>query len=48
MFGEDDEDTLTPNYYGTTIEDTGPAIDKVLDHRPKEGVGKLKLSSRRR
>lgn len=41
---EDDDDEKTPDYgYVETVEDTGPAIDKVLDHRPKEGVGKLPL-----
>ena len=37
--GLSDEDTeMTPNYYYT--EDAGPAIDLVLNHRVKEGVGK--------
>lgn len=43
MFDDDDEDNTTPNYWGTTVEDTGPAIDKVLDHRPKEGIGEHRL-----
>lgn len=38
-FDEDDDESMTPNYWATTVEDTGPVIDKVLDHRPKEGVG---------
>ena len=36
---EEDEDDMTPNNYAY-IEDTGPAIDKVLDHRPKKDIGK--------
>jgi chromodomain-helicase-DNA-binding protein 1 len=42
-FEEDEEDeNMTPNYgWATTVEDTGPVIDKVLDHRPKEGIGEL-------
>ncbi|KAF2691233.1 hypothetical protein K458DRAFT_69158 [Lentithecium fluviatile CBS 122367] len=31
---EADEDDM-PNYWATTTEDTGPAIDKVLDHKEK-------------
>ncbi|KAF2002774.1 hypothetical protein P154DRAFT_544173 [Amniculicola lignicola CBS 123094] len=36
---DDDEEGMTPNYWGPTVEDTGPAIDKVIDHRPKEDSG---------
>ena len=36
---EEDDDTTTPNYW-TYAEDTSPAIDVVLNHRLKEGVGK--------
>ena len=39
--GEDDfaesEDDMTPNYWAGAVEETGPAIDKVLDHRFIEG-----------
>ncbi|KAF2199926.1 chromo domain-containing protein 1 [Delitschia confertaspora ATCC 74209] len=38
MFEEDDDENTTPNYWPTTTEDTGPGIDKVLDHRLKEGI----------
>jgi chromodomain-helicase-DNA-binding protein 1 len=38
-FVEDDDD-MTPNYWATAPEDTGPVIDKILDHRPKDGLGK--------
>lgn len=34
-----DEDDLPPNYWATAVEDTGPAIDKILDHRPKSDIG---------
>ncbi|OCK85920.1 chromo domain-containing protein 1 [Lepidopterella palustris CBS 459.81] len=37
MFEEDESELTTPNYWGTT-EDYGPAIDTILDHRPKESV----------
>ncbi|KAF2272566.1 uncharacterized protein EI97DRAFT_452925 [Westerdykella ornata] len=38
-FEEDEDEDLTPNYAWTmAAEDTGPVIDKVLDHRPKEGL----------
>ena len=36
---EEAEDDATPNYWDATVEDTGPAIDKVLDYEPKPGVG---------
>lgn len=37
---EEEEDDMTPNYWATAAEeDTGPIIDKILDHRPKEGTG---------
>ena len=39
MFDVDDDDNTTPNYWSATVEDTGPGIDKVLDHRPKEDLG---------
>jgi len=39
-FIEEDDET-TPNYWATATEDTGPVIDKILDHRPKDGSGKL-------
>jgi 6-phosphogluconate dehydrogenase len=31
---------MTPNYWAVAEEDTGPIIDKILDHRPKEGTGR--------
>jgi chromodomain-helicase-DNA-binding protein 1 len=38
-FEEEVDDDSIPNYgWNTTAEDTGPAIDVVLDHRPKEGI----------
>lgn len=39
MFEEDDDEEKTPNNWSTTVEETGPAIDKILDHRLKEGIG---------
>jgi chromodomain-helicase-DNA-binding protein 1 len=33
------EDETTPAYWATAVEDTGPVIDKILDHRPREGIG---------
>jgi chromodomain-helicase-DNA-binding protein 1 len=36
---EESEDETTPNYWAVAEEDTGPIIDKILDHRPKEGTG---------
>jgi chromodomain-helicase-DNA-binding protein 1 len=36
---EEEEDETTPNYWATAEEDTGPIIDKILDHRPKDGTG---------
>ncbi|KAJ4296768.1 ATP-dependent DNA helicase Hrp3 [Kalmusia sp. IMI 367209] len=35
---EEEADDMTPNYWAATVEDTGPAIDKVLDHRPKPDI----------
>ncbi|KAF2748148.1 hypothetical protein M011DRAFT_499340 [Sporormia fimetaria CBS 119925] len=35
-FLDDDEEDATPNHNWDAVEDAGPAIDKVLDHRPKE------------
>jgi chromodomain-helicase-DNA-binding protein 1 len=35
---EDDSETATPQYY--YVEDDSPAIDQVLNHKLKEGVGK--------
>ena len=55
-FVEDDDD-MTPNYWATAPEDTedgywanapeesGPVIDKILDHRPKDGLGKASYRS---
>jgi chromodomain-helicase-DNA-binding protein 1 len=36
---EEEEDETTPNYWAVAEEDAGPIIDKILDHRPKEGSG---------
>ncbi|KAF2637079.1 hypothetical protein P280DRAFT_492703 [Massarina eburnea CBS 473.64] len=33
---EASDDDMTPNYWATTVEETGPAIDRVLDYRPKD------------
>jgi chromodomain-helicase-DNA-binding protein 1 len=41
-FVEDDEE-ITANYWANATEETGPAIDKVLDHKPKEGIGTLNM-----
>jgi chromodomain-helicase-DNA-binding protein 1 len=37
---EDEEDDMTPNYWGAAVEDTGPGIDRVLDHRAKADIGR--------
>lgn len=36
---EEEEDDMTPNYWAAATEESGPAIDKVLDHRPKPDIG---------
>jgi chromodomain-helicase-DNA-binding protein 1 len=41
-FVEDDED-MTANYWANASEETGPVIDKVLDHKPKDGIGTLHI-----
>jgi chromodomain-helicase-DNA-binding protein 1 len=40
---EEEEDETTPNYWAVAEEDTGPIIDKILDHRPIEGTGKTNV-----
>lgn len=35
---EEDESELTPNYWAAEVEDNTPYIEKILRHRPKEGV----------
>ncbi|KAH8730976.1 P-loop containing nucleoside triphosphate hydrolase protein [Phaeosphaeriaceae sp. PMI808] len=35
---EEEEDDMTPNYWANPEEDVGPIIDKILDHRPKDGT----------
>ncbi|OCL09033.1 chromo domain-containing protein 1 [Glonium stellatum] len=39
MFDDDESELTTPNYWGAAAEDNSPAIDIVLDHRPKENSG---------
>ncbi|KAF2108545.1 chromodomain helicase-like protein [Lophiotrema nucula] len=41
QFEEDDADETTPNYWANTVEDTGPAIDRILDHRAKVDIEDL-------
>ena len=36
---EAEDDDLTPNHWAPVVEDTGPAIDKILDHRPRSDIG---------
>lgn len=36
---EEEEDDMTPNYWTAGIEESGPTIDRVLDHRPKPDIG---------
>ena len=38
MDEEEGEDELTPNYWAADVEDNSPYIEKILRHRPKEGV----------
>ena len=40
---EEDTENMTPNYWAYA-EDSGPAIDQVLNHKLKDGVGKLSHS----
>jgi chromodomain-helicase-DNA-binding protein 1 len=35
---EEDESELTPNYWGPGVEDNSPYIEKIIRHRPKEGI----------
>ncbi|KAK3496665.1 P-loop containing nucleoside triphosphate hydrolase protein [Neurospora hispaniola] len=35
---EEDDSELTPNYWSANVEDNSPYIEKILGHRPKEGV----------
>ncbi|CAI6242685.1 unnamed protein product [Periconia digitata] len=35
---EASEDDMTPNYWAAAPEETGPAIDRVLDYRAKDGI----------
>ncbi|RHZ60218.1 chromatin-remodeling ATPase CHD1 [Aspergillus thermomutatus] len=37
MFGEDPDEVMD-NYQANAVQDDGPAVDVVLNHRPKEGV----------
>lgn len=30
---------MTSAYWANAVEDAGPVIDKILDHRPKDGLG---------
>lgn len=30
---------MTSAYWANAVEDSGPVIDKILDHRPKDGLG---------
>jgi hypothetical protein len=41
----EDDDEITANYWANAVEENGPVIDKVLDHRPKEGIGTLHVRS---
>jgi chromodomain-helicase-DNA-binding protein 1 len=41
----EDDDEMISNYYANASEETGPVIDKVLDHKPKEGIGTLHIRS---
>jgi chromodomain-helicase-DNA-binding protein 1 len=43
---EEEENDMTPNYWAVAAaaEDNGPAIDKVLDHRPKPDIGMVSLA----
>jgi chromodomain-helicase-DNA-binding protein 1 len=38
---EEDEDDMTPTYWANATEESGPVIDKILDHRLKDGTGTL-------
>ncbi|KAL2171861.1 hypothetical protein VTG60DRAFT_1248 [Thermothelomyces hinnuleus] len=35
---DEDEDEVTPGYWAADVEDNSPYIEKILRHRPKEGV----------
>ncbi|KAL6155911.1 ATP-dependent DNA helicase Hrp3 [Exserohilum turcicum] len=34
----EEEDEMTSAYWANAVEDAGPVIDKILDHRPKDGL----------
>ncbi|EMD61660.1 hypothetical protein COCSADRAFT_96653 [Bipolaris sorokiniana ND90Pr] len=34
----EEEDEMTSAYWANAVEDSGPVIDKILDHRPKDGL----------
>jgi chromodomain-helicase-DNA-binding protein 1 len=36
---EESENDMTPSYWAAAEEDSGPIIDKILDHRPRDGTG---------
>ena len=40
---EEDQDLLTPGYWGTAADDTTPAIDAILNHRVRVDIGELPL-----
>jgi chromodomain-helicase-DNA-binding protein 1 len=43
---EEEDNEMTPSYWAAAAaaEDAGPAIDKVLDHRPKPDIGMVSLA----
>lgn len=40
----EEEDEMTSAYWANAVEDSGPVIDKILDHRPKDGLGNREQS----
>lgn len=40
MFEEEDADMLTPNYWAAEQTEDVPAIDAILNHRPRASAGK--------
>ncbi|KAI9674782.1 MAG: hypothetical protein M1817_001686 [Caeruleum heppii] len=46
-FTEEEAETLTPNYWAASADETVPGIDAVLNHRLKESIDPAELDTRR-
>ena len=45
---EEESETVTPNYWAAGVEETGPAIDAILRHRPREDTTSPETAKSRR